>query len=77
MIAYDLKINSQYKRFLQSDIKDIKDLAPGSGGIIIPATKTPMAVYKDNEGKIFKFSALWPHMKGVVCWNPGEQSTRS
>ncbi|KAL8768276.1 MAG: hypothetical protein Q9209_005415 [Squamulea sp. 1 TL-2023] len=74
MVAHDVQINTQYKRFLQSDIKDIEDLVPGSGGVLNPATKTPMAVYKDDDGKVFKFSALCPHMKGVVCWNGAEKS---
>ena len=34
MIAHDVQINMQYKRFLQSDIQDIEDLVPGSGGVL-------------------------------------------
>jgi Rieske Fe-S protein len=34
----------------------------------------PLAVYKDEEGKVHKYSALCPHMKGVVCWNSAEKS---
>ncbi|KAL8825391.1 MAG: hypothetical protein Q9170_007805 [Blastenia crenularia] len=74
MVAHDVQINAQYKRFLQSDVKDIEDILPGEGGVINPATKSPMAVYKDDEGKLYKFSALCPHMKGVVCWNKDEKS---
>lgn len=33
-----------------------------------------MAVYKDDDGNVSKFSALCPHMKGVVCWNAAERS---
>ncbi|KAL8685573.1 MAG: hypothetical protein Q9218_007674 [Villophora microphyllina] len=74
MLAHDVQINAQYKRFLQSDIQDIEDLLPGTGGVLNPKTKTPMAVYKDENGKVSKFSALCPHMKGVVCWNGLEKS---
>jgi glycine/D-amino acid oxidase-like deaminating enzyme/nitrite reductase/ring-hydroxylating ferredoxin subunit len=74
MISHDLNINSQYKRFLQSDIKDIEDLVPGEGGVLNTATNKPLAVYKDEGGQIHKFSALCPHMKGVVCWNTAEKS---
>lgn len=38
------------------------------------ATAKPLAVYKDDEGKVHKYSALCPHMKGVVCWNAVERS---
>jgi glycine/D-amino acid oxidase-like deaminating enzyme/nitrite reductase/ring-hydroxylating ferredoxin subunit len=75
IVSHDLQINSQYKRFLQTDITDIEDLAPGEGGVL--NTKTggkPLAVYKDEGGQIHKFSALCPHLKGVVCWNTAEKS---
>ncbi|KAL0942700.1 FAD dependent oxidoreductase [Colletotrichum truncatum] len=74
MISHDLQINSQYKRLLQSDITDIEDLVPGSGGVLNPKTSKPIAVYKDESGKVTKVSALCPHMKGVVCWNGVEKS---
>ncbi|KAJ0116938.1 Rieske 2Fe-2S iron-sulfur protein YhfW [Diaporthe amygdali] len=74
MLAHDLQINMQYKRFLQSDINDIEDLAPGTGGVLNPKAKMPMAVFRDEEGNMTKMSALCPHMKGVVCWNQAEKS---
>jgi len=74
MIAHDLQINAQYKRFLQSDITDIEDLAPGCGGVLNPTKSGPVAVYKDESGKVKTFSALCPHLKGVVCWNQTEKS---
>ncbi|KAI4251305.1 MAG: hypothetical protein LQ352_004922, partial [Teloschistes flavicans] len=73
-IAHDVQVNMQYKRFLQSDIADIEDLAPGEGGVLHPLTKLPIAVYKDEDGKVSKLSALCPHLKGVVCWNRVEKS---
>lgn len=74
MIAHDVQINAQYKRFLQSDIKDIEDLANGTGGVLNPTLSKPIAVYKDDEGGVHKFSALCPHLKGVLCWNNVEKS---
>lgn len=74
LISHDLQINSQYKRFLQTDIKDIEDLAPGDGGVLNATGRKPLAVYKDDGGQVHKFSALCPHMKGVVCWNSTEKS---
>lgn len=38
------------------------------------AGSKPMAIYKDEEGNVKRFSALCPHMKGVVCWNATEKS---
>lgn len=74
MLAHDLQINAQYKRHLQSDIPDIESLGLGSGGVLNSATGKPTAVYKDENGGVHKFSALCPHMQGVVCWNKTEKS---
>ncbi|KAK4182686.1 FAD dependent oxidoreductase-domain-containing protein [Podospora australis] len=74
LVSHDLQINAQYKRFLQSDITDIEDLAPGCGAVLNPTTKKPIAVYKDESGKVHKYTALCPHLKGVVCWNHAEKS---
>ena len=74
IIAHDVQINAQYKRFLQSDINDIEDLANGTGGVLNPKLSKPIAVYKDDEGGVHKFSALCPHLKGVLCWNNVEKS---
>jgi len=74
MLSHDLQINAQYKRFLETDITDIEDLVPGEGGVLNSKTNKPLAVYKDEGGQIHKFSALCPHMKGVVCWNSAEKS---
>ncbi|AEO60353.1 hypothetical protein MYCTH_2309524 [Thermothelomyces thermophilus ATCC 42464] len=74
MVKHDIQINTQYRRFLQTDITEIEELGRGSGGVLNSATSKPLAVYKDEEGKMHKYSALCPHMKGVVCWNDVEKS---
>ncbi|KAL2109693.1 hypothetical protein VUR80DRAFT_2127 [Thermomyces stellatus] len=74
LVGNAAEINAQYKRLAQSDIKDIEDLAPGQGGVLNPALSKPVAVYKDEDGKVTEMSALCPHMKGVVCWNQTEKS---
>lgn len=74
LISHDLQINTQYKRLLQTDITDIEDLVPGSGGVLNNGVSAPAAIYKDEDGKVHSFSALCPHLKGVVCWNTAEKS---
>ncbi|KAI9035153.1 FAD-dependent oxidoreductase [Aspergillus affinis] len=75
MLKHDMQINSQYKRYLHSDIKDIEDLAVGSGGVVNKAsTGGPIAVYKDEGGQAHRFSAICPHMKAVLSWNAAEKS---
>lgn len=43
LVAHDLQINAQYKRLVQSDITDIEDLVPGSGGVLNPVSTYPRA----------------------------------
>lgn len=74
MLTHDVQINTQYKRFLQSDITDIEDLARGHGGVLNSSLSKPIAVYKDEGGNVHEFSAICPHLKGVVCWNHAEKS---
>ncbi|KFA70547.1 hypothetical protein S40285_08376 [Stachybotrys chlorohalonatus IBT 40285] len=74
MIKHDLQVNAQYKKLVQPEIRDIEDLAPGSGGVMNEAPLSPVAVYKDEQGNVTKMSAVCPHLKGVVCWNPAEKS---
>ncbi|XXG99873.1 hypothetical protein Hte_006214 [Hypoxylon texense] len=75
MLANDLPANAQYiNDCCNRDVADIEDLAPGCGGVLNPMAKTPVAVYKDEEGRVTKLSALCPHLGGVVCWNPVEKS---
>lgn len=74
MITHDIQINAQYKRFAQSDITDIEDLVPGEGGVLNTKTSKPLAVYKDEGGQVHKFSAICPHLHGVITWNSTEKS---
>lgn len=74
MLAHDVQSNVQYKRFLQSDINDVRDLSKGEGGVLDSKTSKPVAVYKDDKGQVRRFSALCPRSSGVVCWNRTEKS---
>ena len=75
MLGHDVQINTQYKRYLQSDIKDIEDLVAGSGGVLHQDKMSkPVAVYKDDQGQAHTFSAVCPHLQGVVTWNDTEKS---
>jgi nitrite reductase/ring-hydroxylating ferredoxin subunit len=64
----------QFARYLaQSDVNDIEDIAPCSGAVMREGLR-PVAVYKDEHGKIFKCSAICTHLKGVVRWNNDEKT---
>jgi Rieske Fe-S protein len=74
MLKHDVQINAQYKRFAQTDINDIEDLVPGNGGVLNSKTKKPIACYMYDKGELHRFSAICPHLHGVVCWNSAEKS---
>ena len=67
MLEHDVQINTQYKRYAHSDIRDIEDLTTHTGGVLHDSvTSKPVAVYKDTKGQTYRFSAVCPHMK-VCC----------
>ncbi len=73
-IEQNINANVQYKDYLTSgDIKDIEDLAPGCGGIMRSGLYK-LAVYKDQQGIVHKCSAVCPHLKAIVHWNPHEKT---
>ncbi|KAH7278173.1 hypothetical protein KP509_38G028100 [Ceratopteris richardii] len=52
-----------------SDSIDIEDLVPDSGAIKQQGLNK-VAIYKDKNGKLHKYSAVCSHMKCIVQWNP-------
>lgn len=51
----------------------IEQVPPGTGAIIRDGL-TKLAVYRDEEGKIYCHSAICPHLGCIVSWNKGEKS---
>ena len=65
---------SQYIDLISpGDVNIDEEIQPGNGAVIREGfDKT--AVYKDENGEIFRFSALCPHLKCVLHWNQIEKS---
>lgn len=57
---------------MPGDIESAADLAPGEGAVM--GSLQPKAVYRDDAGKLHACSAVCPHLKCVVAWNPAEKS---
>lgn len=55
------------------EVSSVEEISAGEGAII-GAGIDKHAVYKDNEGRIYTFSALCPHLKCVVHWNKTEKT---
>jgi Rieske Fe-S protein len=54
-------------------IKEIDDLKLGEGGIISTGLKK-IAVYRDTENNLYTFSAVCPHLGGILQWNADEKT---
>ncbi|MBK8551985.1 MAG: FAD-dependent oxidoreductase [Ignavibacteria bacterium] len=65
---------SQYIEFVTpGDVNNIDEIKKCEGAILRDGLEK-IAIYKDSEGKIHKFSALCPHLKCIVQWNQVEKS---
>jgi Rieske Fe-S protein len=54
-------------------VKSVREIAKDSGAILRSGLKK-VAVYRDDEGKLHKFSAVCTHLDCVVRWNPVEKT---
>jgi glycine/D-amino acid oxidase-like deaminating enzyme/nitrite reductase/ring-hydroxylating ferredoxin subunit len=70
----NLNVAAQYADWLSGeDEKNAAHIKPGSGALMQKGI-SKIAVYRDNEGKLFTFSAACPHLGCVVNWNDTEKS---
>jgi glycine/D-amino acid oxidase-like deaminating enzyme len=68
-----LQTAKKITRYVQpGDVESAADLAPGEGAVM--GSLQPKAVYRDDKGKLHACSAVCPHLKCVVAWNPAEKS---
>jgi glycine/D-amino acid oxidase-like deaminating enzyme len=56
-----------------SEIDDVSQIEPGHGGIVTSGLRK-VAVYRDPAGMVHRFSAVCPHLGGIVRWNDDEKS---
>ncbi|CAF3371804.1 unnamed protein product [Rotaria sp. Silwood2] len=55
------------------DESSVKEIANGEGALIREGLKK-IAAYRDEKGDLHKFSAVCPHLKCIVQWNPSEKT---
>jgi Rieske Fe-S protein len=61
------------KRLKAEKLQELADLAPGEGRLV-KFEGTNIALYKDENGKLFALNPVCTHAKCVVDWNGAEQS---
>jgi glycine/D-amino acid oxidase-like deaminating enzyme/nitrite reductase/ring-hydroxylating ferredoxin subunit len=59
--------------FTPGQIKELSDLKAGEGGIISSGLKK-IAVYRDTRNNLHTFSAVCPHLGGILQWNADEKT---
>jgi len=73
-IKYNLDVVKQMKDWVTGgDVKDIEEI-PCDSGAVMRSGLTKTAVYKDSEGRVFRCSAVCPHLGCIVRWNDSEKS---
>ena len=55
------------------DARDVTEVPRGAGAIVRRGV-TPIAVYRDHDGRVYECSAVCPHLGCIVRWNQGERS---
>lgn len=55
------------------DDRTIEELQPGEGAVLREGLKK-VTVYRDENGKVHRCSAVCPHQGAIVRWNPDEQT---
>jgi glycine/D-amino acid oxidase-like deaminating enzyme/nitrite reductase/ring-hydroxylating ferredoxin subunit len=61
------------KRFSAEKISELSEMAPGEGRLV-KYEGSKLAIYKDENGKIFALNPVCTHAKCIVDWNSAEKS---
>jgi glycine/D-amino acid oxidase-like deaminating enzyme/nitrite reductase/ring-hydroxylating ferredoxin subunit len=68
-ISENIKTAAQYQDwFTDGDVESADEIANGSGAVIREGA-SKFAVYRDEDGQVHKYSAVCPHLGGIVRWN--------
>ncbi len=54
-------------------VGSVDEIAPGCGAVLRRGL-SKIAAYRDPEGGLHERSAVCPHLKCIVAWNPGERT---
>jgi Rieske Fe-S protein len=70
----NLNVAVQYADLLApGDVAAAEAIAPGTGAIVREGLK-PVAVFRDEQGRLRRYSAICPHLGCVVEWNHTERT---
>jgi glycine/D-amino acid oxidase-like deaminating enzyme/nitrite reductase/ring-hydroxylating ferredoxin subunit len=69
----NLNVAAQYARWISPADGEAPEIEPGHGAVIGRGRHT-IAAYRDEQGVLHECSAVCPHLKCIVRWNPTERS---
>lgn len=73
-VADQANVAAQFADYLtKNDLEEVGELALGEGAVANLQGKKA-AIYRDEAGELHAFSAICPHLKCVLDWNPAEKS---
>lgn len=73
-VRENVNMAAQYTEWVSpAEVDTVAEIPEGEGAIMRHGLKR-VAVFRDNEGQIHKFSATCTHLGCVVQWNSGEKS---
>ena len=70
----NINVAGQFADYLTAgDIKSVDELKPGQGAVMRDGL-SKIAVYRDDQGRVHRRSAICPHLGCVVSWNTCERT---
>jgi glycine/D-amino acid oxidase-like deaminating enzyme/nitrite reductase/ring-hydroxylating ferredoxin subunit len=74
LVAHNLANAKAYSAYVTpGEVKSMHVITTGSGAVIRHALHK-IAVYRDQDGQCYQYSAVCRHLKCIVAWNPLEKS---
>jgi Rieske Fe-S protein len=70
----NLNVAATYKDYLAPGRFKSEDEIPPGFGAVLGAGLKKQAIYRSPDGNLVRLSAICPHLKCVVHWNPGEST---
>lgn len=70
----NVNVAAQYMDYVSGGDVSSEDQVPRGGGAVMRHGHSKLAIYRDDEGRLHRFSAVCPHLQCVLAWNPTEHT---
>jgi Rieske Fe-S protein len=73
-VQENLNVAAQYVDWLSSGDLESEDQIPKDSGAVLRKGVRKVAVYRDENGTLHRYSAVCPHLKCIVAWDSIERT---